>query len=86
VVEKVAVRQFLSPDNWDISCHYQSINLSQSSSSYSYSYQKVKQKKQCYIVFDLHKTNKTPYTQERPRLQLFLYFICQWLRIIASIK
>jgi len=46
----------------------------------------TKQKKQCYIVFGLHKTNKTPYSQERAKLQLFLYSICQWLRIIASIR
>lgn len=74
------------PDNWYILCQYHSTNLSHSSSSYYYSYQKVKQKKQCYIVFGLHKTNKIPHTQERPTLQLFFYFICQWLRIIASIK
>jgi len=74
------------PDNWYILCQYHSTYLSHSSSSYYYSYQKVKQKKQCYIVFGLHKTNKIPHTQERPTLQLFFYFICQWLRIIASIK
>lgn len=83
---KSGTETIFSPDNWDIPCQYQSTNLSHSSSSYYYSYQKVKQKKQRYIVFGLHKTIKTPYGQERPMLQLFLYFICQWLRIIVSIK
>jgi hypothetical protein len=72
---KSGTETIFSPDNWDIPCQYQSINLSHSSSPYYYSYQKVKQMKQCYIVFGLQKTIKTPYKQERPKLQAAIIFV-----------